>query len=86
MNTNKVILEIVEVVIKTKDSKTEIFKFKHKGKTYFITQQISIWKEQLGDNIVTHYHLICKDEKVSCQLSHNHKENSWMLTQMDRVN
>lgn len=82
-NTNKVVVESAEVVIRVKDSKTDVIKFRHRGTEYKVTKNLSAWKEVTGDNIITHYHMIC--EKICCELAHDHKNNTWTLIQIDNI-
>ncbi len=82
---NKVALEPVEVIVRIKGLKTDVLKFRHKNTEYVVTKFIAAWIERIGDNVVTHYHLICGGQGISCELSHDHLHNKWMMVQWDNV-
>ncbi|CAN5602770.1 hypothetical protein BH10BAC5_BH10BAC5_21840 [soil metagenome] len=78
-------MEPVDVIVRVKGIKTDVLKFKKGDTEYKVTKFIASWIERVGDNIITHYHLICGGQAISCELSHNHLQNKWMLVQIDNI-
>jgi hypothetical protein len=82
---SEIALEPVDVIVRTKKGKTEIVRFRRGDSEYIVTKFIASWVEHAGDNVVTHYHLICQKQNISCELSHNHILNVWTLVQIDDI-
>jgi len=82
---NTVIMEPVDVIVKYKGTGIEIIKFKRGQTEYVVTKKGNSWIDRQGNNIITHYTLICEKQGICCELSHNHLMNKWMLVQLDVI-
>jgi len=82
---NRVVNEPVDVIVKYKAAAIEIIKFKRGSTEYSVTKAGKPWIERIGDNIITHYSLICERQGICCELSHNHIMNKWLLVQFDTL-
>lgn len=82
---NQVVLEPVEVIVRYKKIKLEIIKFKRGQTEYIVSKMGNDWVERTGDNVITHYALICERQGISCELSHDHINNKWILVQFDTI-
>lgn len=83
---NQVIMEPIEVIVRYKKISVEIIKFKRGQTEYNVSKMGNKWKEPVGDTIITHYSVICDKQGISCELSHDHMLNQWMLVQLDMMN
>lgn len=82
---NTVIMEPVDVIVKYKGTSIEIIKFKRGNTEYIVTKKGNSWIDRAGNNIITHYTMLCEKQGICCELSHDHLLNKWMLVQLDHL-
>ncbi len=80
---NRVVNESIDVIVKYKAATIDIIKFKRGNTEYTVTKAGKPWIERIGNNIITHYNLICGGQNISCEISHDHILNKWLLVQFD---
>ena len=80
------VLEPVEVIAHFDPPGVIIIRFKWKGKVYKVNDMPNVWKVKNGDDVKTHYTVICRENDMIAELSFSHKDLKWELVQYDSLN
>lgn len=79
------VFENIEVIAYFKDLNVNIVKFKWKNTVYKVDRMPNKWKIQDGEDLQTHFSVICEAQQVIAELCYHHKDFKWELIQWDNL-
>ncbi len=77
--------ENIEVIAHFKELELNIVKFRWKNTVYKVDKIPNKWKVKDGEDMKTHFSVICEKEAVIAELCYHHKDFKWELIQWDNL-
>jgi hypothetical protein len=77
------VFQKVEVIAHFKDMEISIVRFKWNNTVYSVNRIANKWKIRDGEDLKTHFSVICEKEAIIAELCYHHNDFKWELIQYD---
>ena len=79
------VFQKIEVIAHFKDMEINLVRFKWNNTVYNVNKIANKWKIQDGEDLKTHFSVICEKESIIAELCYHHNDFKWELIQYDNL-